>query len=158
MLETDPTHITWLLLTFGLAGAFGNWLGGWLTDRIGADRCVVIGLIGASVGLFVIPLVGQVWTSAVVAVAIWGVGGWITIPALEARLMHLSGPAAPMAISLNTSAMYLGIGIAALLGNATISVSGLNALGAFMGILVLALHGIFSRGERRVPRTSSVST
>jgi len=156
-LGTGATQITWLLLAFGVAGAFGNSFGGWLTDRVGAERCAVIGLFGASAGLLAIPLIGDMWTGAIAAILIWGVGAWMTLPAQQTRLIRLSGPAAPMAISLNASAMYLGIGLAALLGNAVISVSGLHGLGPFgaiMGAVALGLTAIFYRGERRMPAAS----
>jgi predicted MFS family arabinose efflux permease len=152
LLATSATSITLLLLAFGIAGAFGNSLGGRLTDRIGSEQCVIVGLVAASLGLLLIRFIGDAWAGAVLAIVVWGVGGWMQVPAQQARLIAIAGAAAPMAISLNASAMYLGIGVAGLVGSAVISVGGLNALGLFgaaMGIAGLALALLWYRRRAR---------
>lgn len=147
-LGISPGSITFMLLTFGVGGAVGNLLGGELCDRIGAFRTVVLGLVLAIVGLAVIPLAGSTWAGAVVGVFVWGVGGWMQVPAQQARLISLAGAAGPVAVSLNASAMYLGIGIAGVLGAFVISLLGLVALawfGAALGVVGLLITLAFYR-------------
>ncbi|WP_160167845.1 MFS transporter [Nocardiopsis halotolerans] len=152
-LGADPRSITLLLLAFGVGGAIGNFVGGSVADRIGAFRTVLTGLVLASGGLLLIALVGDTWAGAVVSIMLWGVGGWMQVPAQQARLVALAGPAGPLAISLNASAMYLGIGLAGAVGGLVIGTAGLGWLapfGASMGALGLVITLVFyPRAERR---------
>jgi predicted MFS family arabinose efflux permease len=147
-LGIDAQAVTVLLLAFGVAGAIGNTLGGRLADQIGPERTVQLGLVLAAAGLLMIPFVDVSWPGSVVAVVVWGVGGWMQVPAQQSRLISAAGRAAPMAISLNASAMYLGIGLAGLLGSVVIDVAGLDGLGPFggaMGVIGLALTAVYYR-------------
>jgi predicted MFS family arabinose efflux permease len=141
-LGVGPSSITWLLLAFGVGGAIGNFIGGETADRVGAYPVVAVGLILASAGLLLIALFGDTWIGAVTAVVLWGIGGWLQVPAQQHRLVELAGPAAPLAISLNSSAMYLGISLAGAIGgfiSEAASLDWLAPFGAAMGLLGLTI-------------------
>jgi predicted MFS family arabinose efflux permease len=153
-LGVSATAVTWLLLAFGVGGAIGNFLGGELSDRMGAFPVVVAGLVLASVGLLLIALVGDTWPGALAAIVIWGVGGWMQLPAQQHRLVGLAGAAAPLAISLNSSAMYLGISLAGVVGGIVISAGSIDFIpvfGAIMGVLGLILTVAFYRSRVAAP-------
>jgi predicted MFS family arabinose efflux permease len=157
-LGISATAVTWLLLAFGVGGAIGNFLGGELSDRMGAFRVVTIGLVLASVGLLLIALVGDTWPGAVTAIVIWGIGGWMQLPAQQHRLVQLAGAAAPLAISLNSSAMYLGISLAGVVGGIVISAGSIDFIpvfGAIMGVLGLVLTAAFYRSRVAAPRVGA---
>lgn len=152
-LGADGTSITLLLLSFGVGGAIGNFVGGSVADRFGAFRTVLAGLVLATGGLLLIALVGHTWAGAVPAIVLWGIGGWMQVPAQQARLVALAGPVAgPLAISLNASAMYFGIGVAGAVGGLIIGTAGLGWLapfGASMGVLGTVITLVcYPRAER----------
>lgn len=140
-LGIDASAVTWLLLAFGVGGAFGNLLGGQLADRLGADRTVAVGLVLATGGLVLVAVLGGTWLGATLAIVLWGAGGWMQVPAQQHRLVSVAGSAAPIAISLNASSMYLGIGLAGVIGGVVIDVGGVGGLapfGAVLGVTGLA--------------------
>lgn len=52
----------------------------------------------------------------------WGIAGWSVFAAQRMRLIELAGlKAAPVALSLNASFLYLGFSIGAALGGATLA-------------------------------------
>ncbi len=156
-LKIGATAVAWLLLAFGLGGAAGNFLGGQLADRLGPNRTVALGLILAAGGLALIPVAGDRWAGVVVAILIWAVGGWMQVPAQQHRLISLAGPAAPLAISLNASAMYLGIGLAGVTGALVINTVGLGGLapfGAIMGLVGLAVvMGFYRQPQQHLAKS-----
>ena len=67
---------------------------------------------------------------AVVLILLWGFIGWAIVPiAQQTRLVRIAGPLAPIALSLNQSALYVGIGIGAALGSAVVAFGSAKALG-----------------------------
>jgi DHA1 family inner membrane transport protein len=139
--------VTVMLLGYGLGAITGNLLGGFGVDRLGARR-----MLGAAFGLQVLALAG-VWgvgmvdrgdaLAAAVAVAAWGAGTWMQTPPQQYRLLALAPDAARVVISLNASAIYVGIGLGGLVGG--LLLSGLpagvlplvGAAGAAAALLVL---------------------
>lgn len=100
--------LPWILLAFGVGGAVGNLVGGTMTDRIGARKTVVVSAGALSVSFVLLWAAGSIAPVAPVATMMWGVSGWLLAPAQQHRLLALGGPSAPLLISLNASAMYLG--------------------------------------------------
>jgi predicted MFS family arabinose efflux permease len=98
-LSVDAEAVTLVLLTFGVAGAIGNTVGGLLTDRVGPTRTVQFGLVLACAGLLALPFVGHSWPGSLAAVATWGLGGWLQVPAQQSRLIAASGAVGAMSVS-----------------------------------------------------------
>jgi predicted MFS family arabinose efflux permease len=78
--------------------------------------------------------------------ALWGFAGWGFGPAQAVRLIRLAPERAPMTLSLNASAIYLGIAAGSLFGGVAIAWFGVSAVGwvgaacQLVGVLLLA-HG-----------------
>ncbi|SCG45941.1 Predicted arabinose efflux permease, MFS family [Micromonospora zamorensis] len=143
----------------GIAGIAGIWLGGIATDRLGADRTLLIG-IGTIVAAMVVLWV--LWTArpaplplALVAATLWGGMAFWNSPAIQARLHHLAGPVSGQALALNTSGTYLGVSIGAATGGTILTTAGVSALPltaagfAIAALLVLTL----ARSATRIPAT-----
>jgi DHA1 family inner membrane transport protein len=128
-----------VLLAFGLGAAIGNFLGGQLSDRFGATRTV----IAASV-LNTIALVAVSWimtlpdniagTVLIGHMVIWGVIAWMFPPAQASRVLTIAPESAPLALSLNYSALYLGVAIGSMIGGLVIGGVGLAYLGVIAAI------------------------
>jgi predicted MFS family arabinose efflux permease len=126
-----------------------------LSDRIGA-RPTVIGaaLLGALmlsaisvVGQLPAPFAGPVFF---VIVLLWGVTGWAFPPAQSSHLLSLAPNSAPLVLSLNASALYLGIAGGSLLGGLVLQYGSVDDLGWVGALLpLLAVSGVLLNGAAR---------
>lgn len=123
---------------WGVFAAIGVVTGGVLNDRLGARRVVSVALILLAASFWLMaaatmlpPAMAQ-WL-VLMAVAVWGFSVWAFFPAQMARLIAAGNAAqAPIALSLNTSTMYLGFSIGSAIG------AGILYTGALWGIGLLA--------------------
>jgi predicted MFS family arabinose efflux permease len=121
-----------MLLGFGLASAVGTRLAGSVADRWGARPIVILGGCLALLAYLALSLgaaLGPPRAMPVLlpAILLWGLASWGLITAQQARLVALAPALAPVSLSLNSSAIYLG-----------------SATGATVGALVIA-HGAVGR-------------
>ncbi|WP_052810539.1 MFS transporter [Variovorax paradoxus] len=124
-----------VFFAIGIAAAVGTAVGGWATDRFGADRMaqgfalmLVVILGGLSLSAQMLPR--DLALPMVVGLsALWGFAGWGFGPAQAVRLIRLAPDRAPMTLSLNASAVYLGIAAGSALGGTVIDLFGVSAVG-----------------------------
>jgi predicted MFS family arabinose efflux permease len=143
-----------VFFAIGVAAAFGTAAGGWATDRFGADRMaqgfalmLVMILGGLSFSAQMLPH-GLALPLIVGLSALWGFAGWGFGPAQAVRLIRLAPDRAPMTLSLNASAIYLGIAAGSALGGMAIDLIGVSAVGwvgatcqlAGLGLMLRAAH------------------
>lgn len=136
-----------VMLAFGVGAAIGNTLGGQLADRVGADRTVIASAVFNALLLGLLSIVPHLDASvrAPVYLALmvpWGIVAWTFLPAQVSRLVSLAGGAAPLVLSLNGSALYLGTAGGALLGGQVLthgSVYDLGWVAAISPLIALAL-------------------
>lgn len=133
---------------FGLGSTIGNYLSGRTTDRIGPRRVLTASLTGLS-GLFIsLSLVAAFFVPEtarwiiVPLIVLWGFVGWSFPSAQQAHIASLAPKLAPITLSLNSSAIYLGASLGALLGSIVVahgSVSELGWVGALCEVGALSL-------------------
>lgn len=106
--QMPADQIALVLLLFGVAGIVGNFMMSRWLKRIAPGVAAVAngGIIAAGLLLWGSFLAGP--ATAAVAVAIWGFGFTTGVPMQQARLANAAPLLASAAISLNTSAVYLG--------------------------------------------------
>jgi predicted MFS family arabinose efflux permease len=121
-----PQGLALVLLGFGLASAVGTQLGGSAADRWGARSTVILGgglallaYLALSLGAALEP--ARAMRVLLPAILLWGLASWGLITAQQARLVALAPSLAPVSLSMNSSAVYLG-----------------SAMGAAVGALVIA--------------------
>ena len=81
-------------------------------------------------------------------IAAWGLIGWAFPPAQASRIVKLAPDAAPIVLSLNASALYLGVALGAVVGGVVLQYGGTVDLGiaaalfplAGLGLLLLSLR------------------
>jgi predicted MFS family arabinose efflux permease len=134
-----------VLLLFGVGAASGNFFGGYAADKWNIRRFLMTMLLLSTIVFAGLSLLGQHWLPiavirplAVVAVFLWGFISWSMPSIQQFRLVSLSGPLAPIALSLNSSAIYLGIGLGAVLGSVVIASGSVASLG-WAGAICAAL-------------------
>jgi predicted MFS family arabinose efflux permease len=156
--------IGFVLFGWGVAAAVGLAISGRAVDRKG-PQAVILPALATSTTAFVVlslsaHLIGKqlAIVPVMLAIAAWGVAHWAFYPAQQATLVAKAGvAAAPIALSLNASFMYLGFSLGAALGSMTIHYSALANLGfvsalAAAGALALA----YSAGRRPAAQPQSV--
>lgn len=107
------------LAGFGLGGVIGNFLGGWLFDRL-RFRAVPAILIGAAAMLLLFPLAaGSLWTllPATVAIGMMGALG----PVLQTHLMDVAGEAQTLAAASHHAAFNAANALGPALGGVAIT-------------------------------------
>ncbi|WP_414121366.1 MFS transporter [Corynebacterium nuruki] len=140
----------------GLGGFAGVWIGGLLTDRIGALRTIVAALATLAAGcagawllwltapLHSLPLVIML----VLLGAVQALGAFALSPALTARLSTTAGDGADAAIALNTSGTYLGVTIAGAAGGAILTGWDAGAVVAAATLIVGVAAALFATSTR----------
>lgn len=136
----DRNGVSLFLLAFGVGAVFGNLLGGWLTDRIGAFRTLVFvassGVAFLSVYSF-LPI--PTWLLYAHAM-LWAVCGWSFAASQQFRLISLAPERQNVMLALNAAAIYVGVSLGSWIGGVTLRIAGLDALGLTgAAVSVLAL-------------------
>ncbi|EFL30480.1 predicted protein [Streptomyces viridochromogenes DSM 40736] len=105
-----------LLFAFGLGGLAGNALAGAYMDRPAGRRLVLASVAGMAVVFLAMPQLSGSFPGALVAMLLWGVSGWMYAAPQQHRLLRLAGPAGPVAVSLNSSVIYVGAALGGAVG------------------------------------------
>lgn len=146
-----PDLLPIVLLLFGIGAASGNYLGGRIADRFGARRVVIgattlmtFSLAAISMVSWLPPMLAR--TAFIAAMLPWGLVGWAFTAAQASRVARLAGEAAPLGLSLNYSAVYLGLALSALVGNMALAwtkAADLGWVGALFSLAALCVLLIF---------------
>ncbi|WP_204117299.1 MFS transporter [Paraburkholderia sp. C35] len=136
----NPTVLGMLLVLWGLAGTFSNLMTGRIIDKIGSRKVVIVMLIAVMTVILTMPLSGRHLWSAALAITVWGGCAWGVLVPQQFRLVSLNPPMAAVLVGLNTSATYIGVSIAGVIGAGAIPVIGSHNLGYLASsIVVVAL-------------------
>ena len=123
-----------VLMVLGIGGFVGNLLGGYIADHWNRERAIAGILAILAVGFALLSggaeLGGAAGVAAiVVGLTVWGLFGWAFPVVQQARLISLDPALAPVTLSLNTSALYLGAAAGSTLGGWAISQWSVGAIG-----------------------------
>jgi len=146
------TVISLLLFAYGVGGAVGNSLGGRLTDRFGSQRLLYVVFSVFTLVLVTLPLTTTTTVSAGVALFVWGLFTWSVNPPIQNWLIELAPTNSGLLLSLNASAIYLGVGLSGVFGGLIIDSVGITLLPPIAGVLALVAVGLLVHA-RRVART-----
>ena len=154
-----PQGLALVLLGFGLASAVGTWLAGIAADRWGARPTVILGSGLALLAYLVLSLgaaLGPARAMPVMlpAILLWGLASWGAMTAQQARLVALAPALAPVSLSLNSSAIYLGSATGAAVGALVIADGAVGRLGwVAAGFSLAALLAVLT-SSKVLPRSN----
>jgi predicted MFS family arabinose efflux permease len=151
-LGAPTTSVLWLLGVYGIGAVAGSLSSGWLTDRVGAVRILMIGYALLSVVMATIALTphGKYPLPAVGALMfIWGASSWCQTPPQQHRLIAVAPGATALTFGLNSSAIYIGIGLGTLVGGLSLP-SGL-AVAGWLAAAIAASALCYLTLTRRLP-------
>ncbi|WP_063804365.1 MFS transporter [Streptomyces roseifaciens] len=105
----DADRLSTILLVTGVASVAGSWLGGHVVDRWGVRKVLLVGSVVSAVFFAALPWLGRTMTGALVYALVVPLAGWSVSVAQPHRLASLRPADAPLLLSLNSSALYLGM-------------------------------------------------
>lgn len=134
-----------VLMAFGIGTFLGNFAVGFATDRFGPRRILVGAVAAQSILLPAIVIARDVPGLPVAIAFLWGIVSYMYLVPIQHRLVDLARDAGPMTLSLNSSAIYLGIAGGGATGGAVLAVAGVEGLAAAAGLLGALALGIILR-------------
>jgi predicted MFS family arabinose efflux permease len=111
-----PTQIPLLFASYGLAGLLGSIMVTRYIDSQGAPRIVALCLAATTGMLLMWPLASLHLAFAFVIAFMWGLPGFAVNGTQQARVIAVAGAMAPVAVALNSSAIYMGQAIGTVTG------------------------------------------
>jgi MFS transporter, DHA1 family, inner membrane transport protein len=141
-----------LLFFFGVMGAAGAWLGGFLADRFGSKPVLVGSICVLTVVLIGFSASAHSFASAAVLLSVWGVFGGAFNPVQLHRLLGLVPQNPTSVLAWNSSAIYLGQAMAGAFGGAVLELRGPSSLG-WAGAILMAASLVLLASPR--PATAS---
>ncbi|MCO5998194.1 MFS transporter [Actinoallomurus rhizosphaericola] len=113
-----------MLFLYGAGAVAGNLVAGYATDRWGPMRVLSGGYLVLTASLAALGIVAATGAGSAPAagalVLLWGASTWTQTPPQQHRLIAAAPQEAPLAVSLNASSIYVGIGAGTALGGATL--------------------------------------
>ena len=147
----SPALLSVVLAIFGMAGVAGTVLGGWANDRFGSLRTIRLQLAVLVGMMCLLPLTQGHLLATVATLVVWGLAGFGLTAPQQSRLVSLSPAQAPLLLSLNSSMLYLGTALGAIVSGALINSAGLAQLG-WVGA-PFALAALLTLVFDRAPKT-----
>ncbi|MCZ4093784.1 MFS transporter [Sinorhizobium psoraleae] len=154
----SPMSLPGLLLAFGVGAVIGNLSSGYLADQIGATRMVVLSLISALIVSLVIAfglhfLAPNLAGLLLIGIMLpWGIIGWAFPPAQASRIVGFAPDVAHLTLSLNASAIYLGIAGGTAIGGRVLENLAAADLGFFAALFPVAALAVLYAGLRSYRR------
>lgn len=112
--------VQWMLFAYGFGAVICAQSAGRLTDRFDGTRVLVVGY---AVMAATLAALGSLSMSSVILPALvsalaftWGASSWCQTPPQQHRLVEAAPHEAPLVIALNSSGIYIGIGLGTLIG------------------------------------------
>ncbi|HET6858468.1 MAG TPA: MFS transporter, partial [Streptomyces sp.] len=138
----DPVGYLW---AWGIGGVLGSLLVGPLVDRTSKPFTVVAVVLAVlAAAHLVLPVIAPYTWALMVPLALWGAAGWALQVPQQHQLIDARPDHAPVAVSLNSSAVYLGSAAGSALGGllmaAGLPAARLPYCTAAAALLALLLH------------------
>lgn len=137
---SNPEARTAYLVLFGLGAMGGNYVGGYLSDRLGPMRTLVM---VCAAHIVMLPLFSIMpWHPLLLAliVFLWSSFAWCFMPPQQSRLAAIAPNTVALALALNAAMIYAGIAVGSAIAARILDGFGLAGLGVAAGLMaVLAL-------------------
>ena len=136
----SPVQLSVVLALFGLAGVAGTLVGGWASDKFGSLKTIRAQLVVLVSMMCLLPFTQGNLLATAATMIVWGVAGFGLTAPQQSRLVSLSPAQAPLLLSLNSSMLYLGTALGAVVSGAliqTVGLANLSWVGAPFGLAAL---------------------
>ncbi|MGN8115550.1 MFS transporter [Labrys sp. 22185] len=139
-------------IAFGIAGVSGGYLGGLAADKLTPRRAIMLVPAGYLTALMLIPLVTGTSLSFFPVMMAWACLSWMISPAVQSFLIAMGPDTAEAGVSLNLSAMHVGVGLGTALGGVAVErvpIAYLPGIGAALAAMALIAAALAHRGTAR---------
>jgi MFS transporter, DHA1 family, inner membrane transport protein len=160
LVPMSAPELSLTLSLFGVAGMAGTLIGGWANDRLGARRTLWAQLLLLGAMMLALPFTAGHWPLMMVVMVLWGAAGFGMMAPQQSRLATMAPRETPLLLSLNTSMLYLGTALGAVLGGAAVATVGFERLpwvGALAVVVSLALLAASRALEARAAARSPLA-
>jgi MFS transporter, DHA1 family, putative efflux transporter len=123
ILHQSASHIGFIMLTFGIAGAIGSCIGGSAVDKWGSIRMIIISMAVHVVTLSLLPLVTHSFQLAIALLSMWVMSMFIMGPATQTYFIERAPQSSNLIISLNTSVTQVGLATGAGVGGVAVTLN-----------------------------------
>ncbi|UKY52130.1 MFS transporter [Streptomyces inhibens] len=157
----DTGRLSLIMLVTGVASVAGNWLGGRAVDRLGTRVVLLTGGTVSAAFSFALPWASTTMTTALIYAAISPLAGWAVAVALPHHLASIDAPNTPLLISLNSSALYLGVASAGGVGSLALTVLGdrwFPFAATALTLVALTLAALTTRHRPPTPHAAAQTT
>jgi predicted MFS family arabinose efflux permease len=144
-----------LLACYGVAGILGNAITGRATDRFGNRPVATAQLAVHAVVLLLLPLALGSFAATAVLFGVWGVTAFASGVPVQHRLVEVDPANSAVLLSWFTTALYLGIAVAPVIGSSTLLVFGAGAVPEASALAVVLAALLFQLGFIRRIRPAS---
>lgn len=146
LVPMSPVVLSLTLALFGVSGVVGTLAGGAANDRWGPLPTLKVQLLGLGLTMALLPLTAGHYPLMLLVLLAWGVAGFGMMAPQQSRLATLAPSQAPLLLSINTSMLYAGTALGAVIGGAATAALGLQRL-AWIGVPLTAA-GLLLLGSR----------
>lgn len=157
-LALDAAWLPTLLLLFGAGGVLGNHLAGMLSARVAAARLALGSLLAlaGAFGLLAVLPAGAPLPVGLVLVGAWAVAGLVFNAPQQALLVERAGEARNLALALNASAIYAGMGLGGAIASTVHGLAGPGALPvASLALMAVAIVAFVAGGGLRAAQSAT---
>ncbi|HZG72098.1 MAG TPA: MFS transporter [Chondromyces sp.] len=147
----DGTWVSAIYLIFGISALSGGAIGGTLADWLGAKPTILAIIAIFCFAIFSIPYTTFALPIFLIALAVWGMMSWAVTPPMQSYLMTISPETSNIQISLNNSAVHLGIAFGSSIGGIIIELTSVEqnaTVGGLFAVLALGT-ALISMAKRR---------
>jgi DHA1 family purine base/nucleoside efflux pump-like MFS transporter len=112
----DDEKLVPIFMAFGIAGVSGGYLGGWLTDVLAPRTTIVVVPLAYLVVLLAIPAASSMPLVFLGLMMVWACISWMISPVVQSFLISAGPDTAEAGVSLNLSAMHVGVALGTAIG------------------------------------------
>ncbi|WP_431088946.1 MFS transporter [Paenibacillus sp. 8b26] len=128
LIPISEQGISAVLLALGIASLIGSKAGGFLTDRIGTSRTLLISMSVQVVALVLLSLFTGSVSMSVSLLMLWAIAIWSFGPTQNFNLISIAPEASSIMLSLNSSFVQLGFAAGAGIGGIAVGSSSVMAV------------------------------
>ena len=133
LVPMDSNRLSLTLMLFGLSGVVGTLVGGAANDRFGARPTLLLLLSLLLSMMLLLPTTTGHYGAMLAVMLVWGTAGFGMMAPQQSRLAQMAPTQAPLLLSLNTSMLYLGTALGAVVGGLAAGPLGFDRL-AWAGV------------------------
>jgi MFS transporter, DHA1 family, inner membrane transport protein len=155
--DVAPDDVFILLFVYGGCGILGNIIAGRLSDRMGPDKVIWLGLAGSILTFLILLVIGPSMVIGLAVLCVWSVTGMIFHTPQQQRIVAIAGEQRSLLLALNASALYLGMSFGSWMSRQASVEWGYESLPAFSAALMVLCALVFFASQKSLKK-ASVST